>query len=500
MIMTEKLNEIDIDATKKIPEATPYAGALPFMQMCKGMGLANVINENLNIRGSKGYKDSDHILSMVTMQVLGGDAIDDLATLKQNLEVNAGPFKIPSPTAARVFMDCFHDEEEAKKQKQGQCYIPRMNEHLAGFDAIHAHIFHQAYKFVPFENITLDMDATFIPTSNKDALYNYHKDKAHEAFNTYCPEYDIMAGTQLRGGNVPPGYGQLDELKRILPAVPEGIRRVTIRSDTAGYQEDFLRYCAEGKNERFGVIDFTISCKIVDSFKNAAQAVAEEDWKPVLKEVKKCGVTELRETGQEWSVVNYVPDWVVESDAEYRFIAIRERTELKKGKNADQMTISEIVEDMERENEATKKLHITGMKGLAYKVFGIVTNMQEEDGGKLVLFHHERCGKSEEVHRILKDELGGGHVASGKFGVEAAWWNIAVMSMSLLNLFKRNFLPEESHACRPKAMRYSFFVMIGKFVKHARKMVLKINSTSEQVIGWYRYARDRLLGFCAMES
>ena len=78
--------------------------------------------------------------------------------------------------------------------------------------------------------------------------------------------------------------------------------------------------------------------------------------------------------------------------------------------------------------------------------------------------------------------------------------NIAVMSMSLLNLFKRNFLPEESHACRPKAMRYSFFVMIGKFVKHARKMVLKINSTSEQVIGWYRYARDRLLGFCAMES
>jgi hypothetical protein len=152
------------------------------------------------------------------------------------------------------------------------------------------------------------------------------------------------------------------------------------------------------------------------------------------------------------------------------------------------MTISEVVEDMERENEQVKRLHLTEMQGLAYKVFGLVTNMLEEDGGKLVVFHHERCGKSEEAHLILKDELGGGHVASGKFGSEAAWWNISVLSLSLLNLFKRNFLPEESHSCRPKAMRYNFFVMIGKFVRHARRVVLKVYSTAERVIVWYQYA------------
>ena len=497
--MPEKLNGIDIDVVEKTPEATPYAGALPFMKMYEGMGLMNVINKNLNVRGSKGYKDSDHILSMVTMQVLGGNAIDDLVTLKQNLEVNASPIKIPSPTAARAFMSFFHDEEEAKRQEQGQSYIPQMNEHLAGFDVIHAHIFHQAYKFKPLESITLDQDATFIPTSNKDALRNYHGDKAYGALNTYCPEYDIMVGTQFRGGNVPAGYEQLEELKRILSALPEGIKKVTIRSDTAGYQEDILRYCAEGKNERFGVINFTVSCKVVDTFKNAAKAVPEKDWKPVEKEEIKGGVTELKKTGQEWAEVNYVPDWMVKSKGEYRFIAIRECTELKKGENLSQMTISEVVEDMERENEQIKRLHLTEMKGLAYKVFGIVTNMLEEDGSKTVVYHHERCGKSEEVHRILKDELGGGHVASGKFGVEAAWWNISVLSLSLLNIFKRNFLPPESHALRPKAMRYTFFVMIGKFVKHARKLVLKVYSTSERVIDWYRYARDRLLEFCAME-
>ena len=194
--------------------------------------------------------------------------------------------------------------------------------------------------------------------------------------------------------------------------------------------------------------------------------------------------------------VFHVPDWTLKSNAEYRFIAIREQTELRKGENPAQMTLPEMIDDIERENEEIKRLHITPMKNLAYKVFGIVTNLQEEDGGKIVEFHHERCGKSEEVHEILKGELGGGHVASGKFGSEAAWWNITVLSLSLLNLFKRNFLPEESYTCRPKAMRYRFFVMLGRFVKHARKMVLKIYSTSEQVINWYQYARDRLMGFC----
>lgn len=499
MIMTEKLNDIDIEIIENTPEATPYAGVLPFIKMCEGMDLPDIINKNLKVRGSKGYKDSDHILSMAAMQICGGSSIDDLAIFKQNAASKSNPFKIPSPTAARDYMNNFHNEEETQKQKQGRSYIPQMNTHLAGFDAIHTHIFQQAYDFTPLESITLDQDATFIPTSSKNALYNYLKEKAHEAFNTYCPEYDIVVGTQLRGGNVPPGYGQFDELKRVLRSIPEGIKEVTLRSDTAGYQEDILRYCAEGRDKRFGVINFTISCKVVDSFKQAAKVLPKAAWKPVLKEIEKNGITELQATGKECAEVSYIPDWALRSDTEYRFIAIRERTALRNGENPDQMALAEMIEAVEKGNENAKRLHLTAMENLTYKVFGIVTNLQEDDVGKIVSFHYDRCGKSEEVHRILKDELGGGHVAFGKFGSEAAWWNVAVLSLSLLNLFKRKFLPPESHSCRPKALRYRFFVMVARFVRHARKTVLKIYSTSEQVIGWYRYARDRLMGFCVAE-
>jgi len=498
--MAEKLNEIDIEVVEKTPEMTPYAGAIPFMKMCEGMGLPEIINQSLNVRGSRGYQDSDHILSMVTMQILGGSAIDDLEMLKQNLQINGSPINIPSPTATRNFMSYFHDEEEAKKQKQGYSYIPQMNEHLSGFDPIHAYIFQKAHEYNPVKSITLDQDATFILTSNKNALYNYQGEKSYGALNTYCPELDIIVGTRFQAGNVPAGYDQLEELKRILSTVPEGVTKVTLRSDSAGYQEAILRYCAEGKNERLKEINFTISCKIIESFKQASKAVPEGDWKPVMKEVKENGVTKLKKTGQEWAEVNYVPDWVVKSDAEYRFIAIRELTELKKGENPAQMALPEAIEAMENENENAKRLHLTEMGNLAYKVFGIVTNLQGEDGGKIVMFHHGRCGKSEEIHRILKNDLGGGHVISNKFGSEAAWWNVSALSLSLLNLFKSNFLPEESHSLRPKAMRYEFFVMVGKFVSHARRMVLKIYSTSKQAITWYRYARDRLMSLCDVVS
>ena len=42
------------------------------------------------------------------------------------------------------------------------------------------------------------------------------------------------------------------------------------------------------------------------------------------------------------------------------------------------------------------------------------------------------CGKGEEVHRVLKEDLAGGRLPSGQFGVNAAWWAIAVLAQPQL--------------------------------------------------------------------
>jgi hypothetical protein len=380
--MTEKACEIDIEVVEKGPEETPFAGLFPFMQMCEAMELAKIINQNLHVRIEKGYKDSDHLLSLIAMQIVSGQVIDDLAAFKEKYGLKGIFFQVPSPPATRDFLSEFHNSEEESKQKQGSVYIPQENEHLYGFKPIHEFIFQQAFTLDPKESITLDQDATFINTTTKNALFNYHGEKSYSAFNTYCPEYDIMAGTQFRDGNVNAGYGQLEELRRILSRLPLGIKKISLRSDSAGYQEEMMKYCAEGKDERFGVIDFTISCPVTKEFREAVKAVPQEEWKPVVKVVERNGIKYFRETGQEYADVVYVPQWAgySKSGAEYRFIAIREKFkgQMTPKDSTGQLPIPELIEDMEEANEKMKKLHLTELAGDVYKVFGVVTNYWEK--------------------------------------------------------------------------------------------------------------------------
>ncbi|GHT00991.1 hypothetical protein AGMMS50276_28080 [Synergistales bacterium] len=311
----------------------------------------------------------------------------------------------------------------------------------------------------------------------------------------YCPDYDILVATQFRDGNVSPGYGQLEQLKEVISNIPVGVKEVYFRSDTAGYQVDLLKVCAN-EDRRFSVINFTISCPVGKEFKEAVKNIFEKEWRRVYRK-KENG--QLFATKLECAEVVYVPSSLCKSknDPEYRFIATREVTDISAKKTSEitrgdqQLELDLEIEKAEKENENIKKIHLTAMNGKIYKIFGIVTNMLEKDIGELVLWHHGRCGKSEEVHRILKYELAGGHIISKRFGANAAYWNISVIALSLNNIFKNNFLPEECRKSRPKTLRFLFYSMAGRFVKHAHKVILKLFGS---ITGktWYIEAMRRM--------
>ena len=74
--------------------------------------------------------------------------------------------------------------------------------------------------------------------------------------------------SEFRDGNVPAGYQQLRVLKEASgDTYLSGVNKVMLRSDTAGYQHELLRYCAEGRDERFGVIEFAIGVDVTPAFK-----------------------------------------------------------------------------------------------------------------------------------------------------------------------------------------------------------------------------------------
>ena len=496
--MEYNFNQIKIEMSEGISSITPNASMLFTAKFFEQSGLSKVIDASIGARKNKGASDSKHIMAMVMSQICGGDAIEHQKYLPSRVGILG--IGVPSVSASRSYMKVFHNSEEDNKRGMGKSFVPKSNERLSGFENIHGHLFQTAYSLAPLEEITLDQDATLIPTSRPDTCFNYKGERSYQAFNTYCKEYDLMLGTRYSDGNVTAGFEQLEELKRMLSLLPEGVKKVKLRSDSAGYQIDLLKYCAHGSNDRFGVIDFAISCDIVSEFKESASMVAESDWHPLR-------IDEYDQSRLEWAELSYAPYSLSSSkkDPEIRFFAIREafrqpRAAKKKTKDVPgqtelgfEITDNEIAE-MESGCEGLKKLHLTLMSNnKIYKLFGIASNIMDQPGDEIIFWHRKRCGKSEQAHDIVKNDFGGSHVPSHLFGVNAAWWNIAVLAMNVCNVIKRFFLPRGYEKYRMKTLRYVFFTLVGKVVTHARRKILKLYS-GDAGANLLMYALNKLEG------
>ena len=116
--------------------------------------------------------------------------------------------------------------------------------------------------------------------------------------------------------------------------------------------------------------------------------------------------------------MNFVSNWIAYSNKNphYRFLAVREPVRNPR------------LPGMEDEPDSDMTSTIMSMSGLEpdlslskewYKVSGVATNRTLWGDG-LLRWYRERCGKSEEVHGILKRGLTAGRLPSGLFGANAA--------------------------------------------------------------------------------
>ena len=97
-------------------------------------------------------------------------------------------------------------------------------------------------------------------------------------------------------------------------------------------------------------------------------------------------------TGQQYAEVCYVPNSIGHSKngPEYRFIAIRE------------ILRRPTLPGMEDPSGRAVQMSDGGW----YKVTGVVTN-RDLAGDELIAWYRQRCGKGEEVHGVVKDDLAG---------------------------------------------------------------------------------------------
>ena len=92
----------------------------------------------------------------------------------------------------------------------------------------------------------------------------------------------------------------------------------------------------------------------------------------------------------------------------------------------------------------------------------------------MIHWHYERCGKSEEAHALMKTDLAGGTLPSGKFGANAAWWGIMLLSYNLHAAMRLLALPGGLKKKRLKAIRFALIDVPARLVEHSRQLFIQL--------------------------
>jgi hypothetical protein len=390
----------------------------------------------------------------------------------------------PSPTRIYEYLDEFHNEGEEAKRVEGVAFVPAANEHLKGLLETNAALLRSVQRHAPHEEATLDIDATCSETTKREALFCYKGYRAYQPISSYWAETGMVVASEFRDGNVGAGHDILRIVRQSIAALPDGVERVRVRMDSAGYQHDVLKFMATGDGGKRDVVEFTVSNDMTEEFRKAVVELDEEEWKPLVRMERAKEVP----TGQEWAEVVYVPNAIAfTKDAPvYRYLAIRELVK---------QAIFPGMDDIESQLALPFATVICG--GRTYRIKGIVTNCSE-DGAELVKWHYERCGKSEEAHAIMKGDLAGGTLPSGKFGANAAWWAIMVLAYNLHVAMRLLALPGGLKPKRMKAIRFALIDVPGRVVEHARQIVIRL-SRGHPALEWLTQMR-RLIRTLALGS
>jgi hypothetical protein len=482
---------------------TGMGGIGTYLDLACRSGMVGSIERHMKARqGEQGWTDAETVVSLMMLNLVGGECVEDVNRLESdegfcrvlNKALTHGLSRkgrralkkrwrkektrsVPSSSSVFRYLAEFHDADQERLREPGRAFIPERNEALKGLCAVNKDMvgFVQTNRTEP--TATLDMDATLVETEKAYALWCYKGHRAYQPLNTWWAEQGVVLHTEFRDGNVPAGYEQKRVLEEAIECLPRGVKKVRMRSDTAGYQHELLKYCNKEDNKWCGRIEFAVSCDVTAEFKKAVWEVGEEDWTVLMKRERS---GELTETRRQWAEVCFVPNAIGHSKngPEYRYLVIRERMQ-------DQLMLPGMEED-DRELPFQTMLK----DSIKYKVFGIVTNM-DWDGQELIEWHYKRCGRSEQAHSVMKEDLAGGRLPSGDFGQNAAWWWIMILALNLDAALKSVVLGGKWVYKRMKAMRFYLINIPARVIGRSRQLSLRLNA-GDPAYGWLVSIRAKI--------
>jgi Transposase DDE domain group 1 len=453
----EFLFEIDEEPSEEC--LTALGGVPLFVRTARSLDVPGSVQRNLAIKErDRGFDEATYVESFLVLNAVGGDCLDDFACLREDRGLVAMlGHEVPSPEAARKFLYEFHDPEKIEQAQRelpvGECsYVPPESAALRGLAQVNQDVVRELARRCAGERIaTIDMDATVIESWKREAKATYEGGSGYQPMVALWAEMNLVVAEEFRDGNVPALKDPLRVAQQAYAVLPPTVKERYFRGDSACDEEELLSWLRDEKrpNGPEGFIGFAVSARMNPVLREEITSVAVEKWQPYGEDsdaVKEC------------AQVDYFPEETAANRYRepLRTIAIR----------------------------ICKKQQGLFADGSEVKYFAVRTNLWDWKPKRLLEWHREKAGTIEAVHDVLKNELAGGVLPCGRYGANAAWFRLAVITYNVLTAMKRLVLPADLQTARPKRLRFLIFQQPGKLIHHARKTILRLARTWNRFSNW----------------
>ena len=505
---------VAIGGDPRLSRTSACGGAVLWLELLRRSGAFRSLP--VQVAGAQGWRDGQMMLTVLLLNVIGHERVSDVDALEADRSlcrlvrdyepellgvmpaVLAARFRggrgrtFPSANAVHDWLRRFHDAAAGAARVKGAAVVPEPAAALQLVEAVNRRLARGLIRRLGLDELTLDLDATVLASGKREAQPTYRSstgevpgERGYQPLSMFCPELGMVLASQFRDGNVPASVGNLEMLQRVLSGLPPEVRRVWLRSDGAGCQNRLIRFCNVPASRpaalrRFGVIGFVVGAPQREELREAVGATPEQWWGPVR----------ASEPEPECADLDYVSPWGARQSRGQllRYVGTRRVLPGVLGVNPDE-TLARSGRPAYRHRVYLTNLPYPGRSG---EGAGLGMTASE-----VVRFAHERCGHGEEVHAVLKQDLAGGMMPSGKFGANAAWWQLAVLSANVNALLRHAALGRDWLWTRMKQVRRSWVHLVAKVVRHARNRRLVFQMAQAQRV---RQALERMAGFLAYDT
>jgi len=390
---------------------TSFAGLPLLLGMAKNLGLEEQINVLPLKERARGYKPAESALALMGLIHAGGEALDDVSLLKGDEGLGELWGNIPASNTLGEWLRRFG----CKTVHQ----LGRIQLATAA----------KVVRASKLPRVTLDVDSFFLESQKSDVEMNYEGLWGYNPVAVTCSELKMPMTGIFRKGTASPMANIAALLKRTLAALPG--MKLRVRSDSAGFQAKVVRVLRDGG------ADFTITMRKDENVMGSIYGIPEGRWTSYKTGAWKNRVCEIAEDLHVFVEARDLPA--------YRMIVIRWPKE---------------------EPGLFDKS--------PYEYHAVLTSLDTWTAGLVLQFHRTRQDGSENVNKELSGGFGLSKLPCRDFMANAAYFQMALLSCTVVAAFRHLALPEGWRHYTIKTLRFRMIRLAGIVSQRARYLWLKI--------------------------